>query len=189
MDVAEAHLAEVGYRGISLEEVAREVGMTKPALYYHFPEGKEELAVAILHRSSARIRDGLGHAMGAADGGAGKLRAAARWLMAEPERGRPLAEQHDVLRFIDERHHAALAQGFHDAAYQPIRSVIAAAVASGEFRDHDPDFLTWSFLGLAAGLIDVQRLPPSELPVPPSVSRGADAADRLIDLFLRGALP
>ena len=40
MDVAEMHLGGSGYLGISLEEVAREVGVSKPALYYHFPQGK-----------------------------------------------------------------------------------------------------------------------------------------------------
>jgi AcrR family transcriptional regulator len=35
-----------------LEEVARAVGITKPALYYHFPEGKEQLFVEISQQSS-----------------------------------------------------------------------------------------------------------------------------------------
>jgi AcrR family transcriptional regulator len=41
MDVAEKHLGGSGYLGVSLEEVVKEVGGSKPALYYHFPEGKE----------------------------------------------------------------------------------------------------------------------------------------------------
>jgi hypothetical protein len=40
MDVAEAQLLKIGYMGISLEEVASEVGVSKAALYYHFPGPK-----------------------------------------------------------------------------------------------------------------------------------------------------
>jgi AcrR family transcriptional regulator len=69
MDVAEVHLLKVGYMGVSLEEVASEVGVSKAALYYHFPAGKEQLFVRIGHRSLARVREGLERAMaGTADG-------------------------------------------------------------------------------------------------------------------------
>ena len=81
MDVAEAHLARQGYMGVSLEAIAGEVGVSKPALYYHFPGGKEQLFVEIAHRSLDRIRAGLESSMGRAGSGAGKLSAAARWLM------------------------------------------------------------------------------------------------------------
>ncbi|WP_141999454.1 TetR/AcrR family transcriptional regulator [Amycolatopsis cihanbeyliensis] len=66
MDVAEEHLVRLGYRAVSLQRVAREVGVAKPALYYHFPQGKEELVVAILHHSLVRVRAGLTRAMAAA---------------------------------------------------------------------------------------------------------------------------
>src|SRR3712207_9411055 len=66
MNVAEAHLGEGGYLGVSLEEVAREVGVSKPALYYHFPDGKEELFVAIAHRALGEHRNGLERAISSA---------------------------------------------------------------------------------------------------------------------------
>src|ERR671921_1679170 len=90
MDVAEAHLGEGGYLGVSLEEVAREVGISKPALYYHFPQGKEELFVAIAHRALAHHREGLERAMADHDSGADKLRAVARWLMSEGNQEHPM---------------------------------------------------------------------------------------------------
>ena len=39
MDVAETHLGGGGYLGVSLEEVAREVGVSKPALVLSLPSG------------------------------------------------------------------------------------------------------------------------------------------------------
>src|SRR3712207_9320787 len=104
MDVAETHLGGGGYLGVSLEEVAREVGVSKPALYYRFPRGKEELFVAIAHRALAHRREGLERAMAAHDSGADKLRAVARWLMSESKGEHPMDELRDLTRFVSEQH-------------------------------------------------------------------------------------
>jgi AcrR family transcriptional regulator len=187
MDEAEARLAEVGYLGVSLEEVARAVGITKPALYYHFPEGKEQLFVEISHRALRRTREGLERAMSGAGDGAGKLDAAARWLMDEGERGQPMVELRGIADFVDERHRPGLAEGFYGALYGPIQRTISAAIASGEFRQDVPDFLTWAFLSLASGMLDVQRLPP-QAPVPETGLSADEMADRMVTLFLKGVL-
>jgi AcrR family transcriptional regulator len=104
MDVAERHLGEGGYLGVSLEVVAREVGVSKPALYYHFPGGKEGLFVAIAHRALAHHRDGLERAIAAHEAGADKLRAVARWLMSESNQDHPMDELRDLTRFVSEQH-------------------------------------------------------------------------------------
>ena len=186
MDVAEAHLWRVGYRGISLMEVAREVGISKPSVYYHFPEGKEQLFVAISHRSLRRVREGMERATSGDKDGASKLRAAAQWLMTQSEEGHPLKELDDVSRFVDERHHAALVQGFHDSCYQPIHRAISSAIESGEFRKSDPDFLTWSFLGLASGMLDVERTTFGSPMLSALSANGTEVAERTMDLFLDG---
>lgn len=189
MDVAEARLAEVGYLGVSLEEVAREVGVSKPALYYHFPGGKEELFVELTHRALRHTRENLERVMSGPGGGAESLHAAARWLMEEHERGLPMGELRDVAKFVAENHRAGLAEGFYGSLFGPIRRVIAAAVESGEFRDNDPDFLALSFLGLALGMMGVRSAPDA---APgggkPRPAGSAEAADRMVDLFLDGAL-
>lgn len=182
MDVAEAHLARKGYMGVSLEAIAGEVGVSKPALYYHFPGGKEQLFVEIAHRSLERIRAGLESSMGRAEGGAGKLGAAARWLMEEGARGHPVNEMRDVARFSSEEHHAALATGFCRSLYGPLHGAISDAVASGEFREGDPAAMTWAFLGLVSGMLDVSGVP---------AGAGKDSetmADEMVGIFLRGAL-
>lgn len=189
MDVAEAHLSRVGYRGLSLLEVAREVGISKPSVYYHFPEGKEQLFVAIAHRSLRRVREGMERAMSGADDGATKLRAATVWLMTQSEEGNPLKELDDVSRFVDEQHQEALSEGFRDSCYGPIRRVISSAIESREFREDDPDFLTWSFLGLVSGMLDVERTTFSSSSLAFHTFQGGDdVAERMMNLFLNGAL-
>ena len=188
MDVGERHLGESGYLGVSLEEVAREVGVSKPALYYHFPEGKEGLFVAIAHRALAHHRDGLERAMAAHETGADKLRAVARWLMSESNQGHPMDELRDLTRFVGEQHKRELAEAFFGSLYGPIRRAISLAVSSGEFSENSPEFLTWAFLSLLSGMLQVNNAPAG--PSPPEPTRTAEGmADRSVDLFLNGVLP
>ncbi len=55
LDTAEALFARRGYGSVGLREVAREVGLSKSALFHHFP-AKVDLYAAVL----ARILSGLG---------------------------------------------------------------------------------------------------------------------------------
>ncbi len=183
MDVAEAHLARQGYMGVSLEAIAGEVGVSKPALYYHFPGGKEQLFVEIAHRSLARILSGLEGSMAGAESGAGKLSAAARWLMEEGARGHPVNEMRDVARFSSGEHSGALAEGFRRSLYGPINAAIVSAVGAGEFRDGDPEAMTWAFLGLVSGMLDVSGVPG----VGSSRAR-MDLSEEMVEVFLKGAL-
>lgn len=48
LDAAAGCFAEHGYRGISLNDIVRESGLTKGAFYFHFPS-KEALALAVFH--------------------------------------------------------------------------------------------------------------------------------------------
>ena len=187
MDVAEAHLGEGGYLGVSLEAVAREVGVSKPALYYHFPDGKEELFVAIAHRALEQHREGLERAIASAEDGAGRLRAIARWLMSERAREHPVAELRNVGNFMNERHRAELAAAFFGSLYAPIHRVISSAVESGEFREHNAEFLTWAFLSLLSGMLEVEEIP-SGPPVPDTTGTGETMADATVDLFIKGVL-
>jgi AcrR family transcriptional regulator len=188
MDVAERHLGGGGYLGVSLEEVAREVGVSKPALYYHFPQGKEELFVAIAHRALAYHREGLERAMAAHEAGADKLRAVARWLMSESHQDHPMDELRDLARFVNEHHQAELAKGFFGSLFGPIHHAISSAVSSGEFSENSPEFMTWAFLSLLSGMLQANNAPAG--PTLPEATRTAEGmADRIVDPFLNGVLP
>lgn len=183
MDVAESHLARRGYRGVSLEAIAAEVGVSKPALYYHFPEGKEQLFVEIAHRSLDRVLAGLAGAMDGAKSGAGKLGAAARWLMEEGDRGHPVNEMRDVARFASEEHHGALAEGFRRSFYGPVHEVVSSAIYAGEFQDRGAEPMTWAFLSLMSGMLDVHGVSHGE-----SSASGARMDEEMVGIFLGGVL-
>jgi TetR/AcrR family transcriptional repressor of nem operon len=58
LDVAERLVQTRGFNAFSYADVAAELGITKPALHYHFP-GKAELGEALIARYSARFSDAL----------------------------------------------------------------------------------------------------------------------------------
>lgn len=183
MDAAEAHLARHGYMGASLGAIAGEVGISKPALYYHFPGGKEQLFVEVAHRALDRILAGLEDSIGQVVSGAERLYAAAQWLMEQGARGHPVNEMRDVARFCSEAHHGALAEGFYRSLYSPIHGAVASAVVSGEFRDGDAASMTWAFLGLVSGMLDMHGVP--------SGGSGRDSSqitEEMVGIFLEGAL-
>jgi AcrR family transcriptional regulator len=58
LDVTTTLLAEQGYAGTSMRDIADELGVTKAALYYHF-ESKEHLLDAVLEEVAARFEGAL----------------------------------------------------------------------------------------------------------------------------------
>jgi TetR/AcrR family transcriptional repressor of nem operon len=74
MDVAERLVQSRGFNGFSYADVARELGITKAALHYHFP-GKAELGAALISRYTSRFDDALADIDARPGGAPGKLEA------------------------------------------------------------------------------------------------------------------
>ncbi|HVP91717.1 MAG TPA: TetR/AcrR family transcriptional regulator [Terriglobales bacterium] len=58
LDAVDALLARYGYAKMTMDDVAREVGIGKGTIYLHFP-GKEELVLSHIDRIAERVADGL----------------------------------------------------------------------------------------------------------------------------------
>ena len=57
LQVAQALFAERGYRGTSLRDIARRIGVKAPSLLHHFPS-KQQLYLAVLDRMFESLEDG-----------------------------------------------------------------------------------------------------------------------------------
>ncbi|MDR5682984.1 MAG: TetR/AcrR family transcriptional regulator [Armatimonadota bacterium] len=77
LQAARTVFAARGYHGTTMDDVAREAGLSKGALYVHFP-GKEDLFVSLVEDCAAALAERVLAAIGAAEGGANKVAAALR---------------------------------------------------------------------------------------------------------------
>lgn len=172
LDAAAAVLGECGYRGMTLDEVARRAGTTKPSIYLRYP-GKEALAVAALER--LRLRGGP-----AAD--TGSLRGD---LVAELERFRRAVLRPHGMAMIgavlaEEAETPELLARFRSGVVQPRRRLFREALERGAARGElaagaDPDLVA----GTLVGAVYAQYLAGAPF------TRGW--SERAVDLVLRGA--
>ena len=99
-----------------------------------------------------------------------------------------MGELRDLGRFVSQQHQLELAEAFFGSLYGPISRAICSAVELGEFSENSPEFLTWAFLSLLSGMLQVNNIPAG--PSLPEATRTAEGmADSAVDLFLNGVLP
>ena len=72
-----------GFEGASLADLSRATGLGKSSLYHHFPEGKEQMAQAVLERATAVIDSEI---LGAAQAAGDRRRRAAQGRSTNPHR-------------------------------------------------------------------------------------------------------
>ncbi len=152
LDVAEALFMDRGYSAITLRDIADELGIKQASLYYHFPEGKEQIFVAMAERLFERHREGLEAALQEAGTPlSAQLHAIANWFSSQPP-VKILGMFHADIPALN-REHVQLLQGMaRDTMYLPLRKAFVAAQERGEIRPTHPDLLAGSFLWLMDGL-------------------------------------
>ena len=74
LDVARKVFGTKGFHGVSMEDVAREAGVTKPILYDHFSP-KEALYLALLDADSLELEERIRRALAAPTGNRERIRA------------------------------------------------------------------------------------------------------------------
>jgi AcrR family transcriptional regulator len=75
LDVARQAFGRSGFHGVSMEEVAREAGVTKPILYDHF-DSKEALYLALIEADALDLEERVRAALRAPRGNRDRIRAA-----------------------------------------------------------------------------------------------------------------
>jgi len=173
-----------GYSAATLEDVAREAGVTRGAIYWHFGS-KIELYNALLSEFSARA--GAVVQAAASDGGtlADILRRVYTRLLQTVEEDKDLRAMMEITLFKTERSdELADSQEARRAADAALLEGIAAAmrqgIQTGELRgDLDPLLMARAFLASNNGAIHLWLAEPQAFSL-------AQSAPALADIFLRG---
>ncbi len=181
LDVAEQLFIEHGYAAVKLHDIANAVGMRQASLYYHFPEGKEQLFVAMATRVFRRHQTGIQLAIEQAKPMlAAQLKAVIEWFAAQPPL-HLLGMIHADMPALSAVQAAALYLVVNQSIFAPVRQMFIAAQTRNEIRMLHPDLLTGSFLSLMDGLHYGQSRPGA----PPR----ALIIDEIITLLLDGLHP
>lgn len=182
LDAADRLLARDGYARMTVEALAREVGIGKGSVYLLFPS-KQEVALACIDRNGARVRERLAPMLARREPAASRLRV--------------MLQQRVMIRFDYARTHTASLDGLL-AAFRPallerrqrqfalearqLAVVIQQGIDAGEFRQQ-------SALAAAESLITATNaLLPFSLSASELGKRRTVAArtDRIVTLMLAG---
>ena len=152
LDTAQQLFHQRGYKSVTMQQIARELGIRQASLYYHMPDGKEQLFVEVLARSFEQHREGLQAALKTAGPSLeAKLRAAAMWFASQPPMSL-LGMMHADMPALSEENTRWLEEQAFRCLFDPIATAFRTAVASGEIRPLQPDLLAGSFLALIDGI-------------------------------------
>ena len=177
--VATDHFGRRGYAAVALAEIADEVGVTKAALYHHFPS-KNVLYIAMVTQLLGLIRDAI-HAVAQQPlTTPDKLRRLAHMMVLDvPHEADRDGMLRDVAAHIAPEHQPAIHAGF--AAIQlEFEAIMRDGVASGELQPLAPPMLAHAFQHLVSSFAGA-RGAAAQFP------RDMAVADAAVDLFLHGA--
>ena len=146
-----------GYNGTALSDILAAAGSPRGSLYFHFPNGKEEIAVAALTHAGASVRQAIAGAAKASKSADEFLILIARGMAADLERsdfreGCPIAPMALEISGASEALTAAAS-----AAFQSWEQEIAAGLLSFRFDAERAKLLATAALSQFEGALLLAR--------------------------------
>lgn len=178
LTTARALFIEQGYRGLSMSALARAVGVSKAALYYHFQD-KEELFLAVLNELLNEIEVLIDAAVGGQATSREKINTLVHTILAWPQDQRAairLASQ--AMAHISSPARKSFHRDYHEKFIGKIQAFIEQGIQNGELRPLNPALATWSLLGMMYPYFFPAHA--TELPPP------GEVIDQLVLIFLDG---
>ncbi|MFB9991078.1 TetR/AcrR family transcriptional regulator [Deinococcus oregonensis] len=162
LDAAEYLLETQGYVGASMSDVARAVGISKPALYHHFPT-KETLFLGVAQRLIERDAAGMAAAIASGPAVTGQLEALAAWMFGTGRHTERMLR--DAVRFLEPQHAELIAQKFTVQMLAQVEQVMRVGIETSQLEPHDATLSAWAFMGLLSVFTETHgRLARSDLP-------------------------
>ncbi|MCU0493590.1 MAG: TetR/AcrR family transcriptional regulator [Chloroflexaceae bacterium] len=145
---AAAHLfMQRGYRAVSINDIVSAAEVTKPTLYYYFPD-KEALFVQMCLRLLERMHERMVDAMSRNTGFENRLVALARVVIGVQEGDMRMMRQ-EMQEHLAPEQQRKLGQAFYNHLFQPVQRVLQQGIDEGTITDYNAQQLTWLFLGMS----------------------------------------
>jgi AcrR family transcriptional regulator len=139
MEAADRLWSDRGARGASVEDIARAAAVTKPTIYYYFPD-KSALFTAVICSVLEAHGAGLRTAAKRGDRARERLSSALAYLISARCSGPRLLRDGGVALTLDQTSQARSA--FFRQFFSPLQQVLDDGVRSGEIRPLDTGFAT-----------------------------------------------
>ena len=148
LSTAKSLFIRQGYPGLSMREIAEALGVSKPALYYHFKD-KEELFLATLEDYLDEMEALLDRLQAEPVSCPEKIRHFVEAILAQP------TEECALIRLASQEmgHVSPQARKRFEKVYQAkfigkVESILAAGMEQGELHRMPPEVATWTLLGM-----------------------------------------
>jgi AcrR family transcriptional regulator len=179
LNAAEQLFHERGYNAVSMRDVADALEMRQASLYYHVPNGKEQLFVEITERGLQRHRKGLDDIIAEAEPDIEpQLIAASTWLVDHAPIKLMSMLETDMPAISHENAQRLTYMAFQ-CFFSPITRLFEQAMESGEIRQYDPNQLAGHFLSMMDGISYTTTAGHTPIPM-------GTLAEEMIDILLNG---
>lgn len=175
IDAAFRKFADLGYSGVSMQQIADAAGVTKATLYHHFQD-KEALFVEMMREQFGRSQHRLAHSIDAGESFRDKLIAYGRVLFSA-ERADLSRLFGDFHRYVADERQSAFWETY-DRPWTYLEGAIREAMDRGEIVPGDPMLLAQICFSAFVGQLQIARYG-SDFPYPPP-SLAEDIADMLL---------
>lgn len=153
LTVAERFFLAKGFKGVSMKDIADEVEVTTAALYYHFPEGKQELFLKMIQQAIEDWGEQTFHEVNQIGGLRQKL-----LVLTQHALSRHISSFFALSRDVEEFCHdnvrkRELMVGYRKEQLQRVTALFQQAIDSGEIiQDIPANLLALMYEGMAMGI-------------------------------------
>ncbi len=153
LGAAESLFNEFGYASVTVQDIARKLGIKAASLYYHAPGGKEELFVMVIERALLRHRQGIRTALEVSgENLRHQFQGIVTWFLSQGPLGFLRLLMSDLPGLAPENADR-LRRLSDESLIQPILAVLDQAVARGEIGPPaQPHLLASSLLSMVDGI-------------------------------------
>ncbi|HEV2073880.1 MAG TPA: TetR/AcrR family transcriptional regulator [Thermomicrobiales bacterium] len=172
--------SELGFAGVSMQQIADAAGVTKATLYHHFQD-KEDLFVEVMQSGFARSEAGLAETVNTGQSLGERLTAFATYLFS--------SERADLNRLFGDFHQHVSPErqaAFWKTYQRPwtyLEGPIKDAIASGEIAPGNPNLIARVCFTAFVGQMQIARFEPDAPPPDAALAR------QIVDMLLNGLRP
>ncbi len=154
LKAAEGLFLARGYKGVSMKEVAEVVQVTPAALYYHFPQGKEDLFLSMIQAMFEEWSAGISRAIAPAHGFRDLLNLLTLYLLTLPVDHFPVLIQDAKEQIKDREKQQAIFRQLRGTFQQRIEDIFQQAIDADEITTDTPaNVLASMYQGMVIALL------------------------------------